>query len=230
MFISPGFYKKICDWIYDETSEEIVFRPFQLNGNPYKSKVFVVGVSPEPLEGWLMDDIELYAEALVDADYMEEVNDFYEGCSREFKGTLNFVDWMKRQYNEDVIMTSLNCYCVQDISELKALRKKKVPLVEKGDKLFTQVLTEFQPEIIVLHGTKPWKEFLERFKERIVPRVDTDTLLTDSVQSLEQKGVIAEMQLHGGKLVKIVVCRSLSHFGKEGTSFKHLKATIDKLL
>lgn len=228
MIISPGFYRKIYAWIYEETSEEILFRPFQLNGNPYKSKVFIVGASPELLEGWLTEDIELYAEALIDANYMEEINDFYGDCSREFKGTLNFVNWMKTHYNEDVVMTHLNSYCAHDEKELKELKKKQDPLFEKGEQLFNEVLTEFTPEILVLHGTKPWKAFLERYQERIVPRVDS--ILTDSVQLLEQQGVIAEMQLHSGKLVKILVCRSMSHFGKEGTSFTKLKETIDALL
>lgn len=227
MIISPGFYKKIYEWVYEESSEEIIFRPFQVNGNPYKSKVFIVGASPEPLEGWLTEDIELYAEALVDANYMEEVNEFYEDCSREFKGTLNFVKWMKANYDEDVVITNLNSYCAIEERELKELKKKQDPLFKKGEQLFNEVLNEFKPEIIVIHGSKPWKEFLERYQNRIVPRVNT--ILTDSVQLLEQQGVIAEMQLHSGKLVKILVCRSMSHFGKEGTSFTKLKETINAL-
>ena len=95
-------------------------------------------------------------------------------------------------------MTSLNSYCAQDANEMKKLRKKQNPLVEKGDHIFNQVLTEFQPEIVVLHGMKPWKEFLERFQERISSESRYE-LFTDSVQLLEQQGVIAEMQLNGGQ-------------------------------
>ncbi len=65
MGVSIGFHRKINDWILSQ-EQEVVFRPFLVDGNPYKSRVFVVGAFPQPKLDIQPDEQQQYIESLVD--------------------------------------------------------------------------------------------------------------------------------------------------------------------
>nr|WP_106782259.1 hypothetical protein [Lysinibacillus timonensis] len=227
MTVSIGFYKRIHDWVLDEYTNKICFRPFQVNGNPYKSRVFVVGAQPEPLAKHESEDVKVYANSLVDENIFRLLNEEeMNQSSREYKGILNFVQYMKATNNEDVVVTSVNCYVEPDIRKLKSMKKLNDPLIVKGARIFKEVVNEFSPQIIILQGSKALKEFHELYEDKLIIKGD----LTVPVSELENQGVIAELNLGSGKKCNVLACRSMSYFGKNGESFQEFKKIIGDLL
>jgi len=229
MTVSVGFFRKINEWIADGLSEEIKYRPFQVDGNPYKSKVFLVGLYPESLAYFDLEDAKIYADSLVDGELFEQLNGLeILNASREYKGSLNFAQWMKKIFNENVVLTNVNGFMAEDYKQFKQMKKENHFRYLAGKKLFELVLYEFSPEILIIEGSKAFDEFRENFHDRLIHKADVFD--TGNVQELEQSGVVAELPLQEGENVKILVCRNMSYFGKEGAAFGTLKETIGRLL
>lgn len=227
MTVSMGFYKVIKQWVIDSETGNITFQPFQADGNPYKSNVFLVGASPELNLEIAMNNLKLYVESLVDGKLFQETfAQELQSASREYKGSLNFVSWMKERYNENVVLTNVNCLSTENAQMLKQMKKQEHPLYKRGLQIFEEVLNEFAPEIVILQGSSAYKAFIEHFGDRLIDFVSTN----DTVQQLEQKGVLAKFPLKNGKNINIIVSRSMSYFGKEGNSFGKFKATINRIL
>lgn len=228
MAVSTGFLKKIERWAVDENSGEILFLPFQADGNPYKSRILLVGTMPEPLLQVDASDFQMLAETLVDSTLFSDLfqHEVME-ASREYKGSLNFASWVKQQYDEQIVLSSINCLNLEN-EELKLLKKEKDPLYLNGFEIFKEVINEFEPEVLVIQGSNAFKLFMEQFKYELVD-VEVDDLAL-SVQALEQKGVIAKLRLGSGRNVNILVCRSMGAFGKDGKTFGEFKAILEALL
>lgn len=226
MTVSAGFYKKIYDWVIDEKSGKVAFQPFQVDGNPYKSKVILVRATPESLPQEDLKDVKLYVDSLVDAKLFKELNSHQiKTVSREYKGCINFVTWMKEHYSENVVLANVNSL-VESTQHLKQIKKKNDALYKKGIKIFEEVLNEFKPEIIILQGSTVLKQFREQFENQLIFHNDS----FEKVQQLEQMGVFAEFPLQNGQRVKILGCRSMTYFGKDGVNFGEFKFTLDQLL
>ena len=105
MGLSIGFHRKISDWILSQ-EEEVAFRPFLVDGNPYKSRIFVVGAFPQPKLEINHFEQSQYIESLVDEDLFD---DFYgeKMQSRENKGTATFTQWLKEVCGEVVVSTNV---------------------------------------------------------------------------------------------------------------------------
>lgn len=229
MTVSVGFYRKIHEWIIDESSNEIKFRPFQVNGNPYKTKVLLASLYPEPLSYFNYEDAKIYADSLVDARLFEQLNEMeLVTASREYKGCLNFAHWMEKQYSENIVLSSVNCLLVDDYKQFKQVKKENHFLYVSGQKLFEEVVFEFGPKILIIEGTKAFDEFREVYSKRLINKVNQFD--TASVQDLEKLGVIAEFPYKKNQNIKILVCRNMSYFGKRGSSFVELKEAIEGIL
>ncbi len=227
MTVSIGLYNKIKNWLIDEYSGEICYRPFQVDGNPYKSKIFIINSYPEPLAINGANDTQAYANSLVDQKLFNQMNeDELQNSSREYKGTLNFTNWMKETYKRDVVLTSVNCYVAKEETVYKQLKKLNSPLIVKGARIFKEVIEEFAPSVIILQGSKTIKEFQEQFKERLKIKKD----FTLPIQELEGSGVIAKLRLKNGDDCLILACRSMSHFGKNGQKFIEFKDQLAKTI
>ncbi|MBB5149395.1 hypothetical protein [Ureibacillus thermosphaericus] len=229
MTVSVGFFRKIYEWVVDGHSDDIQYRPFQVDGNPYKSRVFLVGLYPESLAYFDLNDIKMYADSLVDGELFEQLNGLeIIAASREYKGSLNFAQWMKKEFNENVVLTNVNCLLAKDYKQFKQMKKENHLLYLSGKQLFEKVLNEFSPEIIIIQGSKAFDEFREIYQERLIHKVET--FETGTVQELEKLGVIAEYPLENGENVKVIACRNMSYFGKEGAAFGTVKEVIGRLL
>ncbi|RHW32751.1 hypothetical protein D1B33_16420 [Lysinibacillus yapensis] len=225
MTVSMGFFRKIEQWLIDEQSGEILFLPFQADGNAYKSKVLLVGSQPEPLIQIGNADIQFLADALVDRHLFQDVfQEEISEASREYRGALNFASWMKENLKQQVVFSSLNCLNVED-ELLKQLKKSKDPLYLRGFEIFKEVIDELEPELLIIQGAPTFKQFIERFKEHLADYAEEDLL--QSVQVLEQKGSIGQLKLNNGKKAQILVCRSMGAFGKTGKSFGEFKSILE---
>ncbi|MEK4630214.1 MULTISPECIES: RNA 2'-phosphotransferase [unclassified Solibacillus] len=226
MPISTGFYKKIYQWMMNEEKNEAVFRPFISNGNPYKSRVFLVSSNALPLFKVQENKEQLFAEALIDrALFMQLYDDEVMTASREFKGSLQFEQWLL-QHNEALIMTSLNAYQLANAEEVKRVKKEDTVNFTRGHKVFHEVLMEFQPEIIILQGKVAFTQFKTVYAEKLTIYNPSIT----KVPVLEEEGPFAELQYDNGKKAHVFVARSMSYFGKDGTTFERLKRKIMGIL
>jgi hypothetical protein len=228
MTVSTGFFRRIQQWILDEQSGNISFLPFQVDGNPYKSKILLVGANPEPLTHLDTEYMKILADTLVDPKLFQDLfQDEIPAASREYKGSLNFASWMKANLNETVTLSSINCLNLDDV-QLKQMKKEKNPLYLKGFEVFEEVVNEFEPQLLIIQGSQAYKLFIDQFKEQLKD-YEMDNLAL-SVQLLEQKGKIAKFFLNSGKSVNVLVCRSMGAFGKEGKSFGAFKEILHQVL
>lgn len=214
-------------WLVDEQSGEMLFLPFQTDGNPYKSKVLLIGQHPEPLIQLGISDVQILAETLVDRQLFQDLfQDEIRDASREYKGSLNFAAWMKEQLNEQVVLSSLNCLNIEE-GQLKQLKKGKDALYLKGFEVFKEVLNEFEPTVVILQGATAYKQFVELFKGQLSDYKEEDLL--QSVQLVEGKGTLATLRLNSGATAKVLACRSLGSYGKTGKSFEVFKKSLEEL-
>ncbi|MEG0438356.1 MAG: RNA 2'-phosphotransferase [Solibacillus sp.] len=227
MTVSTGFYKKIYNWLMDAEKSEVLYRPFIIDGNPYKSRVFLVGSNAMPLFKVIPSGEKLFADALVNTDLLEDL--FYNEINhapREFKGSLHFAKWLQNELNETTVYTSLNAYQVENADDLKLVKKENPEAFARGQVIFEELFNELQPEIIVLQGTAALNQFKAMYAEHLVIYNPTIT----KVQHLEVEGPFAEMRDLNGKKVHIFATRSMSYFGKDGLKFEEFKNEIRKIL
>lgn len=227
MTVSVGFYKKIIKWVLDEGTDNVVFRPFLTNGNPYKSRVLLVGQSANPVLKVEQGSESVFVEALVNEDLLD---DLYRAellaASREYKGSVQFLKWYEKMYGENVILTSLNTYQTDSVKELKALQRQDEVNYNKGVKIFKEVIEEFEPEIIILQGAATVEQFKVLYSVNLILLNSTVT----KIQELEELGPFAEMFYENGKVVKVFATRSMAYFGKSGESFGMFKEKLEETL
>ncbi len=202
MGVSAGFQRKIEDWIIGE-DWSITFCPFLTTTNPYKARVVIAGAYAQP-------------KANIDESYIEALLNFYEyderydfvAHSRENKGVLTFAEAV----NEiaPTVISNVNTLMVNSAKEASA--QKKTADFQKGYDVFRDVLQEFQPEILILHGTEAVKQFRQQFATQL----QDDFPHLEKVQELEAVGIFARLQLNENP-IKILACRNLSQYGSGKT-------------
>lgn len=228
MSVSVGFLKKINEWVVEKELNKLVYLPFQVNGNPYKCKVFLVGAKPEPFIQMDIDELSLIADALVDEQLFQLIIDEYKlEATREYKGSLNFSKWMKEQWNETVLLSSVNCLIFNNEKQLKLLKKRKDPMYIHGFELFEMMVSEFEPEILIIQGSATLKLFQDNFGDKLLD-VSKDAF-TKSIAELEGE-IYGKFPLENGKIVNVIVTKSMSYFGENGKSFVKLKQHLQQLL
>ncbi|MEK4128300.1 RNA 2'-phosphotransferase [Solibacillus sp. FSL W8-0474] len=225
MPISAGLYKKIHQWIMGEDGKTVAFRPFLTNGNPYKSRIFLISTNAVPFFKVEDRSEQIFAESLVNRDLFQELY-FSEikGAPREFKGSLQFEAWLKKQYNESLLYTSLNTYQLDSADHAKSAKKEGAANFERGKTIFKEVLEEFQPEIIILQGTAAFNQFKTLYADNLAIYNANEL----KVQVLEETGPFAEMDYGNGKKAYIFVARSMGSFGAEGKNFERFKGNLAK--
>ena len=105
--------------------------------------------------------------------------------------------------------------------------KKTIPQdYEKGFQVFREVLEEFQPEIVILHGADALKQFRHQFEDCLIDYYAH----IEKVQELEEVGAFAEIHFNEERKVKILACRNLSMYGKSGEKFADFKKHVRQQL
>jgi hypothetical protein len=224
MSVSKGFHKKINEWILSEEGR-VAFRPFLVNGNPYKTRIFVVGSFPHPFMEIDENEHEEYIESLLDAELWDG---FYgeQMQSRENKGTAAFIRWLKEACGETAVQVNVTALMADSAKQLKEYSKESPEDYEKGYRIFQETVEEFQPELLILHGSDALKQFRKRFGKALLDQYPQ----MEKVQDLEEVGFFAEWKLSDERKVKIIACRNLSYYGKMGEAFRVFKEQVKKAL
>ena len=227
MPISAGLYKKVTPWLKSENGNNVAFRPFITKGNPYKSRIFLVNSNAIPYFKVKDSNEQTFAEALVNRELFRELY-FNEimAAPREFKGSLQFENWLKKQHNESVVHTSLNTYQLETADQAKVVKKEDAVNFERGEAIFKEVLEEFQPKIIILQGAATLNQFKAMYADQLVSYHPDVT----KVQELEEIGPFGELHYENGKKVFVFVTRSMSFFGVDGSKFERFKGNLAKML
>lgn len=229
MTISIGFYKKISKWLTAEETNDVLFNPLQLNGNPYKATVFLVNSASTPILHSSQDNLLLFANALVDRkllkkNYAEQVR----VANREYKGSVKFANWLQETHQQTSVLTSLNAYQVSEAKQLDEVKKQDPINYVRGMEIFDEVLQEFQPSILILQGKATVDQFLARYSNDLLIQHNGVT----KIQDLEDFGPIASRKNADGSVTEIFATRSMAYFGKDDASFekfkKHLKKSLKK--
>ena len=224
MGVSIGFHRKINNWIRSKEGE-VVFCPFLVDGNPYKSRIFVVGAFPQPKFHILPEEQQQYTESLVDGALFDSL--YGEVLqSREHKGVAAFGQWLKEACGEVVINTNVTTLMADSAKQLKEYKKTIPQDYEKGLQVFREVLEEFQPEILILHGADALKHFRQQFEDSLIDYYAH----MKKVQDLEEVGAFAEIYFHEDRKVKILACRNLSMYGASGEKFADFKKRVHQQL
>lgn len=226
MTVSAGFYKKIREWVVGTTGE-MDFRPFQVNGNPYKSRIFIVGANATPKVDSATTSENIFIESLVYGDLFEELYGYqFVKQSREYSGTLNFAKWLSEELNENAVISYTNALQTNSAQELKQLKKQMPEDYVKGQQIFKEIVHEFQPDFIILHGTQAVQQFRLLFEQELLDYHPS----IDKVQNLEEIGVFAEIQLTRERKIQVLACRSLGYYGKDGKVFADFKERVREIV
>lgn len=221
MVVSPGFERKIKNWLLNRAQAHLQFRPFLAEGNPYKSNCFVVGLFPQKRLPINEEMLGRHVEALLHRELFSYMyGDTIE--SREKKGIDRFFSWYYEQFGHYPIWSFLNAIEFDDEVHYKSHQKLEPESFQAGREVFLEVLEEFQPEHLILYGNKALKEFRTQFSEVLIDSRSS----VDKCTELGELGPFAEMYYDNGKLVKVYSVPSMSLFQEQNTQFQPLLAHL----
>lgn len=218
MAISVGFYKYVSKWVSDEPTGKVIYRPFEADENPYKAIVFIVGSHPTPLLELPDDCTQTYANALVNRDEFHQLfPDYLMSTSRDVKGAIRFSEALKEQGVSSTI-SYVNTLTASNLTQLKKQRKENGEQFKRGVEIFKEVVEEFKPPVILLHGNYA----LEQFRQNFLGYFIEFGHASRSVSDLENEGMFGKIIHDDGKETILYACKSLSFFKGNDESFKKL--------
>ena len=224
MAISVGFYKHVSKWVVDEQTAKVLYRPFEADENPYKASVFIVGSHPAPLLELPDDCTQTYASALVNREEFNRLfPDYLMSTSRDVKGAIRFSDALK-QHGIVSTISYVNALTALNLTELKKQKKENAEQYKRGLEIFKEVVEEFKPPVILLHGNYALEQFRQNFAEYFIEFGHS----TRSVSELSGAGNFGKIIHDDGKETLLFACKSLSYFKENDESFlqliEHLKS------
>lgn len=222
MAISVGFYKYVSKWVTDEQTAKVMYRPFEANENPYKASVFIVGSHPTPLIELPDDCTQMYANALVNRhEFCQLFPDYLQSTSRDVKGAIRFSDALK-EHGIESTLSYVNTLAAKNLTQLKKQKKENADQFKRGVEIFKEVVEEFKPPVILLHGNYALEQFRQNFFGYFIEFGHASR----SVTELENEGIFGKIIHDDGKETILFACKSLSYFKRDDEGFAKL---IDQL-
>ncbi len=223
MAISVGFYKYVSKWVTDEQTAKVMYRPFEADENPYKASVFIVGSHPTPLLELPDDSAQTYANALVNRDEFHQLfPDYLRSTSRDVKGAIRFSDALKQQGIISTI-SYVNALTAMNLTQLKQQKKENMEQFKRGVEIFKEVIEEFKPPVLLLHGNYALEQFRQNFSGYFIEFGHGSRLVSE----LENEGMFGKIIHDDGKETLLFACKSLSYYKENDASFvqliEHLK-------
>jgi hypothetical protein len=218
MAISVGFFKYVSKWVTDQQTAKVMYRPFEADENPYKASVFIVGSHPTPLLELPDDCTQTYANALVDRNEFHQLfPDYLSSTSRDVKGAIRFSNALKEQGIVSSI-SYVNALTAMNLTQLKKQKQENAEQFKRGVEIFKEVIEEFKPPAILLHGTYALEQFRQNFSGYFIEFGHPSR----SVSELEDEGMFGKIIHDNGKETLLFACKSLSYFKESSESFATL--------
>ncbi|MBB6215075.1 hypothetical protein HNQ80_001164 [Anaerosolibacter carboniphilus] len=226
---SKQIFKEMCKM----TAEgKAYYRPILCKGPLNKVDIFFVGTNPAtPIYPKDMD-LDTYIELLL--DYEKFIEYYKKSRIRSDKGKFSrtrigmnsFIEWLSSNTDASIAETEVVPYPTEN---LKQLKKEPTYIIDRGKEIFYQLVMEFTPKLIIIHGKDTVEHFIDIFSERgIIPAdiVDTD----ETIDNLEMKLPLLKLPYPNGKFAIVMACRHFMYYGSKGESFKQFRENILSLL
>lgn len=118
----------------------------------------------------------------------------------------------------------MNSLQVNGLPALRLARKMQPKDYEKGERTFNEVLLEFLPQCLIIHGNESLKMFRQQYSDIMIDYHQTITKAKD----LEEVGPFGELMLTSGHRVLIYACRHMSNTTEK--SLEHIKNHVENVL
>lgn len=218
--------KEIFNNIYID-EEHPYLRPYLCDGNPYQADIFFVGTNPAtpiyPTELSKEDYIKLFSNYRNFMEYYKKsrIKEGKTELSRTRMGISTFKDWVKKELDIRMIETDIFTYPTKNIKELSKVDSE---ILKRSLELFNQVLDEFNPSTIILHGSLTIKIFNKLMKEKNIKY----NIASDKMAEIEKANPYSEIELNRKK-IKVLGSKHFMYYGKTGNCFSSLKNNLQNI-
>lgn len=207
--------------------EHPYLRPFICSGNPYEAKICFVGTNPAtpiyPNQVKLEDYIKLLG------NYDEFMNFYKESRKKEGKTEISrtrmginaFKQWVKTEIGTNMIETDIFTYPTKNIKDLSKVDKD---VLKQSLQLFEEVLEEYHPYVIILHGALT----VETFNKLMNGKQIKYNSMSKKIEEIEKINPYAEMSLNGHD-IKVLTSKHFMYYGKTGNCFQNLKNNLREI-
>ncbi|MDD4877581.1 MAG: hypothetical protein PHO02_00920 [Candidatus Nanoarchaeia archaeon] len=157
------------EWFKPLEKDDVYFRPFVFDGNPLdipkRESIFLVGINPATKITTKNKSLDEIKRLLCDR---KELNSFLEKERGKVSKTRKEIGKLVELIgtNIKVIETDVCAYPTKDLRELKNFRKNQEykNRIERGIKIFKELLISVQPKIIIVYGKYAIKELRKEYR------------------------------------------------------------------
>lgn len=219
------------------------FRPLVCKGDIDQIGVFIVGINPaNAISSNEIKNLQKYASMLANYD---DFDDYYVRSrkakgkrgqySRTRLGINSMVGELSQTLSEvgkniSIAETNVIPYPTSNIRELLALKKSNPALIDRAKQVFIEVLNTAKPDLLIVHSKGAFDELADIVSDAYQFDVPIDRYKDNSIEALEEQGVLFLIPLSSTQNCKVMACRHLMYFGREGQSYagflKKVKAVM----
>jgi hypothetical protein len=223
--VSTEWLKEIC---MPPGSGKAYYRPFICNRDLSKVDIFFVGTNPAtPIFPSNMD-IDRYVSLLLNYENFisyyktSRRNQGKDEVSRTRIGMNSFLSWLSEHTDAAIMETEAIPY---PTAKLKQLKKEPAYVIEKGKGIFYQLVLEFRPSLLILHGKKTVEHVIETLVHNglILPgKVDLEL----TIEEMETHSPLVEIAYPNGKVGTMMACRHFMYYGTKGDSYEPFRNRV----
>lgn len=227
--LSKQKIKRMCE---APAYNKAYYRPIICKGDLSKVDIFFVGTNPAtPIYPRDMD-LDTYVDLLMDYERfiefykMNRVKNGKKEISRTRTGMISFLNWLSNNTNAAIAETEVVPYPTEN---LKLLRKEPAHIIERGKEMFYELLIEFKPRLIILHGKETVEYIADILAEKGILSPQSINL-DQSIVEIEKQLPLCNFKYDNEKTANIMACRHFMYYGAKGQSFKPFRENVLRLL
>lgn len=212
--------------------DKAYYRPIICKGDLSKVDIFFVGTNPAtPIYPRDMD-LDTYIDLLMDYERfiefykMKRVKDGKKKISRTRAGMISFLNWLSSNTNAAIAKTEVVPYPTEN---LRLLRKEPAYIIDRGKEIFYELLIEFKPRLIILHGKETVKYAADILTEKGILSPKTINL-DQPIAKIEKQLPLCSFKYDNEKNANIMACRHFMYYGTKGESFKPFRENVIRVL
>lgn len=214
------------------SANKAYYRPIICKGELSKVDIFFVGTNPAtPIYPKDMDldtyvDLLMNYERFIEFYKTKRVKNGKQEISRTRIGMNSFLEWLSNNTSAAIAETEVIPYPTENI---KLLRKEPAHIIERGKEMFYELLMEFKPRLIILHG----KETVEYVADILIEKgilSPKSINLDQPIEEIEKQLPLFNFKYNNGKTANIMACRHFMYYGAKGESFKPFRENVLRIL
>ncbi|RYD02489.1 hypothetical protein N752_24480 [Desulforamulus aquiferis] len=158
--------KELCK---SPSPDKAYYRPLICKGELSNVDIFFVGTNPAtPIYPKQMN-LDTYVDLLMNYDKfigyykVSRIKDSKDEISRTRQGMFSFLNWLSSHTIASIAETEVIPYPTQS---LKLLKKEPSYIIQRGKEIFCELVMEFSPRLLILHGKKTVEHAVEIFIQK----------------------------------------------------------------